>query len=111
MKKTDTTMRVKFKGHNGSTANVEAINLAHKLVRLSLFITEGFTGKVDIYQKGVEGFVINAKERVTVFKWGHFTGPKTTIEEIPPFAYQEGETVLKELTKEYPGFGINPQNK
>ena len=110
MKKTDATMDGKFNGHFG-TVNVEAINLAHKLVRFFLSLWKGFIGKVDIYQKRVEGFVVNEKERVTVFKWGNFIGTKITIEETRPFTHHEGHTMLKELAKDYPGLGIKPQKK
>ena len=106
MKKRDTTMRVKFHGPSTTTVNVEAIILAHKLVRFSLSLRKGFLGKVDIYQKGVEGFVINEKERVTVFKWGNFIGTKITIEETRPFTHHECNTMLKELAKDYPGLKI-----
>lgn len=111
MKKTDTTMRVKFNGHIGTTVNDEAFDLAHNFVRVSLSIKKDFVGKVDVYQNGVEGFVINEKERFTVFKWGNLLATKITIEETRPFTHHEGHNMLTKLSKEYPGLAIKPPKK
>ena len=110
MKKTDATMDGKFNGHFG-TVNVEAINLAHNFVKLALSTKKNVVGKIDVYQNGVEGFIINEIELFTVFKRGILTGGKITIEEKQRLTHHEGHNMLKKLSKEYPGFGIKPQKK
>lgn len=108
--KTEENIRGEFTGHFGSSPLFEAINLAYNLVKLSLATGKNPVGKVDIYQHGVEGFVITEKERLTVFKWGNLSSTKITIEERRPFTDHEGYYKFTELAEVYPALAIKLPN-